>query len=94
MLVLLYDMNSYCSQALRILVKQFNESGLRLVDSVLKQLTSSPVWDHRKEASQLLQHLGRKYTCQDPEREELVYAILERRLWDDSVEVCFTAVVN
>ena len=69
------------------MIKQFNEWNWNLVEVVLKQFTNSPVWGHRREAAQLLQHLGRKYTCNTTEREELVYSILERRLWDDSVEV-------
>ena len=74
-------------QALRILVKQFNECSWNLVEVVLKQFTRSPVWEYRKEAAQLLQHLGRKHACRTEGNEELVYTILERRLWDDSVEV-------
>ena len=74
-------------QALRILVKQFNECSWNLVEVVLKQFTRSPVWEYRKEAAQLLQHLGRKQACRTEGNEELVYSILERRLWDDSVEV-------
>jgi len=57
------------------------------VEVVLKQFTSSPVWEHRKEAAQLLQHLGRKNACNTLEGEDIVYTTLERRLWDDSVEV-------
>lgn len=71
-------------------MKQFNESGPDLADAVIKQFTSSPVWDQRREAAQLLQHLGRKHLCPDTEREENIYAILEQRLWDDSVEVSYS----
>ena len=74
-------------QALRILVKQFNECSWNLVEVVLKQFTRSPVWEYRREAAQLLQHLGRKHACRTEGNEELVYSILERRLWDDSVVV-------
>lgn len=77
----------YGLQAMRILVKQFNESGPDLVDAVIKQFMCSPVWDQRREAAQLLQHLGRKHLCSDSASEENIYSILEQRLWDDSVEV-------
>lgn len=70
-------------------MKQFNESGTTLINAVINQFTASPVWDQRREAAQLLQHLGRKHLCPVPEREELIFAILEQRLWDDSVEVGF-----
>ncbi|XP_067941419.1 uncharacterized protein [Watersipora subatra] len=80
--------------ALRILIKQFNESNWNLVEVVLKQFTRSPVWSHRQEAAQLLQHLGRKHTCDMSEHEEHVYSILERRLWDDSVEMVRLEAAN
>lgn len=70
------------AKSLEILVKQLNCTDLDIVKSTLRMLSKSSVWKHRCLAAELLITLGRQYVFAET-KEEDVYNILERRLWDD-----------
>ncbi|XP_076072539.1 uncharacterized protein LOC143044417 isoform X2 [Mytilus galloprovincialis] len=70
------------AKSLEILVKQLNVTDNDIVQSTLKMLSKSSVWKHRCLAAELLITLGQIHVFAET-KEEDVYTILERRLWDD-----------
>ncbi|KAL8600887.1 hypothetical protein ACOMHN_045025 [Nucella lapillus] len=71
-----------CLQALEILVKQLSKIDAMIVDQLLSLLKDSPVWKYRVLATKLLISLGPKQKFVLKKQEE-VYGLLTRRLWDD-----------
>ncbi|CAG2195147.1 unnamed protein product [Mytilus edulis] len=70
------------AKSLEILVKQLNVTDNDIVQSTFKMLSKSSVWKHRCLAAELLITLGQIHVFAET-KEEDVYTILERRLWDD-----------
>ncbi|CAC5356468.1 unnamed protein product [Mytilus coruscus] len=70
------------AKSLEILVKQLNVTDNDIVQSTLKMLSTSSVWKHRCLAADLLITLGQIHVFAET-KEDDVYTILERRLWDD-----------
>ncbi|XP_070186621.1 uncharacterized protein [Littorina saxatilis] len=79
------------AKALDILVKQLGKIDAVIVDQILHLLKSSHVWKHRVLATKLMISLGPKQKFVLKKQEE-IYGLLTRRLWDDpSSEVRLSA---
>ncbi|XP_074647936.1 uncharacterized protein LOC141903632 isoform X2 [Tubulanus polymorphus] len=73
------------ANALDVLVRQMNCHEPGIVNAVLDQLCSSPVWKYRHNAAKLIITLGSRYVLQENPSLTFdeVFERLEWRLWDD-----------
>ncbi|XP_048586583.1 uncharacterized protein LOC5504792 isoform X2 [Nematostella vectensis] len=69
------------SEALYVLIKQFNCKDHVVLDALLQQMSSSYNWKHRLEAAELLIFIGSRDVFKVMSEDE-VFDVLEKLLWD------------
>lgn len=72
------------SLALEVLLRQFNAKNLSTLQYTLDQLQNSPIYISRVAATKLLTYIGPSLAC-SRENVDMVYSILEERLYEDAI---------